>query len=116
MNKILIVIKDIIKSIILGLIISLILIVISTLGAILIKNGGVKGTLEVVRSTLFIIGGLGLIVYSGFILKRDARRTLDNDKQWKEKFQVINFVNVLMIVNIMILVSGIVIDNIRYYL
>ncbi|MBZ9607032.1 hypothetical protein G9F73_004190 [Clostridium estertheticum] len=116
MDKILIFIKDIIKSIILGLIISLILILISILGAILVIHGGTKVTLEIVRSTLFIVGGLGLIVYSGFILKRNARRSLRNDKQWKERFQVINFVNVLLIVNIMILISGIVIDDIRYYL
>ncbi|GCD12046.1 hypothetical protein [Clostridium tagluense] len=116
MDKVLIFIKDIIKSIILGLIISLILILISTLGAILIKRDGAKVTLEVVRSTLFVVGGLGLIVYSAFILKRDARRSLENEKQWKERFQIINFVNVLLIVNVVILVSGVVIDNIRYYL
>jgi hypothetical protein len=116
MDKTLILIKDIIKSIILGLIISLILILISALGAILVKHGGTKVTLEVVRSTLFIVGGLGLIVFSGFILKRGARRPLQNAEQWKEKFQIITFVNVLLIVNIAILISGVVIDNIRYYM
>ncbi|MBU3145356.1 hypothetical protein [Clostridium sp. CF012] len=116
MDKFLILIKDIIKSIILGLIISLILILISTLGAILVKPGNIKGTLEVVRSALFIVAGLGLFVYSGFILKKGARRPLENAEQWKEKFQVLTFFNVLLIVNIVILSSGIVIDNIRYYM
>ncbi len=116
MDKILTFIKDLIKSMILGIIISLVLIVISTLGAILVKRGNIKVTLEVVRSTLFIIGGFGLIVYAGFLLKRDARRPLENNEQWKEKFQVITFANVLLIINSLILISGIVIDNIRYYL
>lgn len=116
MDKILSFIKDVIKSIMLGIIISLVLILISTLGAILVKQGNLKITLEIVRSTLFIVGGLGLIVNSGFILKRDARRPLENNEQWKERFQAITFVNVLLIINSMILISGIVIDNIRYYL
>lgn len=116
MNKVLMFTKDIAKSIALGLIISLALILISALGAILVKHGGVKATLEVVRSTLFIVGGLGLIIYSGFILKRGARRTLENNSQWKERFGVINFVNVLMITNIVIIFSGIAVDYIKFTL
>jgi hypothetical protein len=116
MEKILIFIKDVIKSIILGIIISLILILISALGAILVKRGNIKVTLEIVRSTLFIVGSLGLLIYAGFMLKRDARRPLENSQQWKEKFQIITFANVLLIINSLILISGVVIDNVRYYL
>lgn len=116
MYKILNIIKDIIKAIIVGLVISFILIVVSALGATLIKRGGTKITLEVIRSTLFIIGSLGLILFSGFILKKDARRSLRNNWKWRKQFQVINFIHVLLIIDIMILSSGIVIDNIRFYM
>lgn len=115
-DKIFNIAKDIIKSIIVGLVISLILTVISALVFTLVKHGGTKATLETVRSTLFIVGAFGLILYSGFILKRNARRALRNEWKWKEWFQVMSFVNVLLIVNIVILSLGIVIDNIRYYM
>lgn len=116
MVKISILIKDVSKSIVLGLIISFILVVISALGAILAKHGGAKATLEVVRSALLMVGSLGLIVYAGFMLKRDARRPLENQDQWKEWFHTISFVNVFLISNIVVLISGIAVDYIEYYL
>lgn len=107
--------KDIIKSILVGMIVSLVLIIISGLGSILVNGIDIKGTLDIMKSTLFIIGAFGLLIFSGFILKRDSRRPLIYEKQWKEKFKVIKFQNVLMFIAIMILCFGIILDRISYY-
>lgn len=116
MSKLIYCFKDIIKSILAGMIVSLVLIIISGLGSILINGMDMKILLNTIKRILFIAGALGLILFSGFVLKRDARRPLVYEKQWKEEFKVIKFQNVIMFISIVILCFGIVLDRIIYYL
>jgi len=115
MSKIMSYFKDIIKSLMVGIIVSLVLIIISGLCSILVNGNNIKNTLDIMKNTLFIIGAFGLLLFSGFILKRDSRRPLIYEKQWKEKFKIIQFQNVLMFIAIMILCFGIILDRIIYY-
>lgn len=116
MNKSLYIIKDITKSILAGVIISLALIILSGLISMIIKRGDIKSVLQIIKGTLFIIGSLGLIVSSGFILKKESRRPLDNKDSWKEQFKVLSFVKVFLIIGIIILLFGNIIDVIIFYL
>lgn len=116
MNKLIYCFKDIIKSIFVGIVVSLVLILISALVSTLINGVDIKNILNTVRRTLFIVGALGLILFSGFVLKRNARRPLVYEKQWKEEFKVIKFQNVIMFIAIVILCFGIILDRIIYYL
>lgn len=116
MNKLIYCFRDIIKSILVGIVVSLVLVIISGLGSILINGVDMRSLLNTIKRTLFITGALGLILFSGFVLKRDVRRPLVHEKQWKEKFKVIKFQNVIMFIAIVILCFGIVLDRIIYYL
>lgn len=116
MDKIIDLMKDIIKSLTVGIIASITLMVISGLFSILLNDRNLTVTLDSIKNTLFIIGGLGLFVWAGFIAKRDARRPLENKKEWKEQFKVIHFINVLGIIDITILFAGIILDKVIFYL
>jgi SNF family Na+-dependent transporter len=116
MDKIIDFIKDIIKSLTAGLITTLILIILSGISSFLFNHGDVLITLDVIKNTLFIIGGLGLFIVAGFVVKREARRPLENKSQWREQFKIIHFVNVIGIVDITILCVGILLDRLIFYL
>ncbi|MEG0773962.1 hypothetical protein [Clostridium sp.] len=116
MDKIIDFIKDIMKSLTAGIIITLVLIALSGISGFLFNNGDVLITLDIIKNTLFIIGGLGLLIVAGFIAKREARRPLENKSQWKEQFKIIHFVNVIGIVDLTILCVGILIDSLIFYL
>lgn len=115
MNKTIDYFKDIIKSLMIGIMVAFIIMVLAALISVIEKNNNIKEVLEIVKNTLFIIGAFGLLMCSGFILKREARRPLSYEDQWKEKFRVIKFQNVLMVITITILCFGIGIDRIIYY-
>lgn len=116
MDKIMYFLKDIIKSLKVGIIVSVILILSSALFGAIAKQGNIILTLDIVKNTLFFIGALGLFVFAGFTAKRESRRPLEHKNQWKEHFKVLNFVNVLMVIDITILVSGILLDRVILYM
>ncbi len=115
MNKTIDYFKDIIKSLMIGIMVALIIMVLTALITFIVNHNNIKGVLETVKNTLFIIGAFGLLICSGFILKRDSRRPLAYEDQWKEKFRAIKFQNVLMVITVTLLCFGIGIDRIIYY-
>jgi len=116
MDKIMYFLKDVIKSLKVGIVVSIILILLSALFGSIAKQGDVILILDIVKNTLFFIGALGLFVFAGFTAKRESRRPLEHKDQWKEHFKVLNFVNVLMVIDITILISGILLDKIILYM
>lgn len=116
MDKIMYFLKDIIKSLRVGIIVSVTLILASALVAAVAKQGNIILILDIVKNTLFFIGSLGLFVFAGFTAKIESRRPLEHKDQWREHFKVLNFANVLIVIDITILVSGILLDKIILYM
>lgn len=104
--------KDLIKSSILGIIVTLIIVIITALISFIAYGINFINILGCIKGTLLFIGGIGLCLGAGFILKRDARRPLECEKEWKENFKCFNFVTFIFVLNIIILTFGIVLDNI----
>lgn len=104
--------KDLIKSSVLGIIVTLIIGIITALIVLIGDGVNLVNILGNIKAVLLFSGGIGLCLGAGFMLKRDARRPLECEKEWKETFKSFNFITFIFVVNIIILTFGIFLDNV----
>lgn len=114
MNKLKNIFGDLFKTFRIGSYISLAIIILVSTFSVITNGYDFKKILLYAKSALFIIGSLGLLVSSGFILKTSSRRNLENQHEWKEKFKELSFVSVILIASISILVYGTLVDFILF--
>lgn len=110
MEKINGMIKDFIKCIIIGSCISLVIILLVGIVSFLLSKFNLMYSLQIVRSSLLIIGPLGVIVGALLILKKRDEKELEFIDQWKKKFNVFTYKVVLILVSFIIILYGGVID------
>ena len=110
MEKINGMIKDFIKCIIIGSCISLVIILLVGIVSFLLSKFNLMYSLQIVRSSLLIIGPLGVMVGALLILKKRDEKELEFIDQWKKKFNVFTYKIVLILVSFIIILYGGVID------
>ncbi|MDY6228126.1 MAG: hypothetical protein SPH93_10760 [Clostridium sp.] len=115
MEKINGMIKDFIKCIIIGSCISLVIILLVGIVSFLLSKFNLMYSLQIVRSSLLIIGPLGVMVGALLILKKRDEKELEFIDQWKKKFNVFTYKIVLILVSFIIILYGGVIDWIIIY-
>lgn len=114
MNRLKNIFWDLFKTFRIGSYISLAIIILVSTGSVIANGNDFNKILLYARAGLFIIGSLGLLVSSMFILKTNSRRNLKNQDAWKEKFKEFSFVSVILIASMIILVYGIFIDFVLF--
>lgn len=114
MNRLKNIFGDLFKIFRIGSYISLAIIALVSIFSVIANGNDLNKILSYARSALFLIGSLGLLVSSMFILKTNSRRNLKNQDEWKEKFKEFSFVSVILIASIIMLVYGILIDFVLF--
>ena len=104
------VIKDFIKCIIFGSVISLVITFVVGIISLLISKFNWHQSLEIVRSTLLIIGPLGMVLGALLILKKKDEKELLFIDQWKKKYNEFSYKIVLIVISCIITLYGGVID------
>lgn len=104
------ILKDLIKCIIVGSLISLAIILGMGIISLLVSNFNLQKSLNIVRSTLLIIGPLGMSLGAILILRKRDEKELLFIEQWKEKYSVFSYRIVLIVVSCIIILYGGVID------
>lgn len=110
MKKLSGIIKDFVKCIIFGSFISLVITFIVGITSLLVSKFNWQQSLQIVRSTLLIIGPLGMILGAILILKKKDEKELIFIDQWKEKYNVFSYKTVLIVISCIIILYGGVID------
>lgn len=110
MNKTKEVVGDILKAfIIMGGITSIIVILFTLIGVVINHGNLVKG-LIITQRLVLLMGGLGLLVVAGMLLKKDGLRPLTHRKQWKNHFKRLYFSHVFFLFCMGFLLWGGLID------
>ena len=106
MGKLNVMIKDFIKCVILGSCISLGIIFIVGIISLLISKFDLKQSLQIVRSTLLIVGPLGMMLGAILILKKRDEKSLTFLDQWEKKYNVFSYRIVFVVVSCVITLYG----------
>lgn len=114
MKKITEIIKDSIKCIVIGSLISLVIILAFGIISLLVSKFNLQQSLQVIKSTLLIIGPLGMILSAFLILKNREEKEFEFIEQWKKKFNVFSYKIVFILVSIIIILYGGIIDWIMF--
>ena len=110
MKKISGLIKDFIKCIIIGSFISLVIILIVGIISLLVSKFNWQQALQSVKSTLLIIGPLGMILGAILILKKREEKELLFIDQWKNKYNIFSYKIVLIVISCIIILYGGIVD------
>lgn len=110
MKKISGLLKDFIKCIIVGSFISLAIILIVGIISLLVSKFNWQQALQSVKSTLLIIGPLGMMLGAILILKKREEKELLYIEEWKKKYNILSYKIVLIVVSCIIILYGGVID------
>ncbi len=74
---------------------------------------GMKGSFEIARSILFVLGALGMFILAGAILARGKKPKfgdVKDEKKWREKFRVLRLPEVVGIVGVFMIAGGCIVD------
>ena len=114
MEKLRKILKDFIKCLFTGSLISIGIIILIGIISLLITKFNWIQSLQVVKSTLLIIGPLGLMLGALLILKKREEKELIYIEQWKKKFNIFSYKVVLIVVSLVIVFYGGLIDWILF--
>lgn len=103
-------IKDFIKCIIWGSFVSLVITFLFGTISLLVSKFNWQQSLEIVRSTLLIIGPLGMILGAILILKKRDEKELVFIDQWEKNYNMFSYKIVLILVSCIIILYGGAID------
>lgn len=108
-------IKDFIKSAIVGLIFgSILLIVVSGISIMFTKD--LSQSLINGQRVTSIIGSVGLLIFSGFMLKKGGIQELENKPSFENHFKKFNYAIILLVISFFILVVSMLIDYVIFAL
>lgn len=110
MKKVNEIIRDFIKCIVKGSLISLGIILLVGLISLLVTGFDFQKSIQVVRSTLLIIGPLGIILGAILILKKRNEEEFSFIDQWKKKYSVFSYKIVIILIGFIIILYGGIID------
>lgn len=106
---------DFIKCVRLSGIIGGALIVASGLISLAVTKANMLSTLEGIRGTLFVTGSIGLILGAAFILKKKVEEEWDYIEEWKEKYHLFSFRQVIIIISALMIMYGSLVDLLVFY-
>ena len=115
MSKLNGIIKDFIKCIFVGNLIALVIILVIGVISLLVSKFEVKQSLQIIRSSLLIIGPLGVILGALLILKKRDEKQFEFLGEWEKKYKVFSYRIVLVLVSFIIVLYGGIIDWIVFY-
>ncbi len=107
--------KDFIKTAIIGLIVGSIILIIVSLISLIFTQNLVDSLLNGQRATS-IIGSIGLLLFSGFMLKKGGIEKLENTPSFEKHFKKFNYAIILLFVSFFILVVSMLIDYVIFAL
>jgi len=114
MEKLRKILRDFIKCLFTGSLISIGIIILIGIISLLIMKFNWRQSLQVVKSTLLIIGPLGLMLGALLILKKREEKELIYIEQWKKRFNIFSYKVVLIVVSLVIVFYGGLIDWILF--
>ena len=114
MEKLSEVLKDFIKCLVVGSLISFGIIILIGIISLLISKFNLIYSLHVIKSTLLIIGPLGLMLGALLILKKRGEKELKYIEEWKNKYSIFSYKTVLILVSLVIVFYGSIIDWITF--
>lgn len=97
MNKTKEVVEDILKAFIIVAGITSVIVILCMLIGVLINQGDLVKGLIIAERIVLLIGGLGLLVIAGMLLKTDGLRPLIHKRQWKNYFKRLYFSHVFFL-------------------
>lgn len=107
---------DILKAMVIGLMTSGIVIILIGVIALIVNSGSILPSLTAVRSTLCIIGALGLIISAAMLLTKKNGVSKDYEKEWRVHFNHFNLLGVILTVSFALLLIAGGIDSLLYVL
>ena len=108
------ILKDLIKCLVVGSLISFGIIIVIGIISLLISKFNWKISVQVIKSTLLIIGPLGLMLGALLILKKREEKELKFIEEWKKKYSIFSYKTVLILVSLVIVFFGGIIDWITF--
>lgn len=95
-----------------GTLAALILSALAFILGVLFNSFNIMKAIEAVRSTLLIVGPLGVIVGSLLILFKKSEKEFKYIDEWKEKFKVLSYKIVIIMIGFTITFFGCIVDYI----
>lgn len=108
-------IKDFIKSAIIGLIVGSIVLIVVSLISIIFTQDLAQALINGQRATS-IIGSVGLLLFSGFMLRKGGIQELENKPSFENHFKKFNYAIILLVISFFILVISMLIDYVIFAL
>ena len=114
MKKLVEFINDFRKCFIIGTLIDLLMVFAVGIFSLIISKFNFEQTIQNIRSILLIVGSLGMILGSLLIVNKRNTKELVFIDQWKEKYRILSYKAVLIVVSCIIILYGGIIDWINY--
>lgn len=110
MEKLIRIIKDFIKCLFVGSCISFGIIIIVGIISLLISKFDWIQSLQIVRSSILIIGSLGIVLGALLILKKRKEKELQFKEQWQKRYSVFSYRAVIIVNSFIIILYGGAVD------
>ncbi|MBS4957064.1 MAG: hypothetical protein KHZ99_08435 [Clostridium sp.] len=114
MRKIVGFINDFIKCFIIGTLITFSIAFFVGIFSLIISKFNFEQAIQNIKSILLIVGSLGMILGGLLIINIKNRKELVFIDQWKEKYKILSYKTVLIVVSCVIVLYGGIIDWINY--
>lgn len=114
MRKIVGFINDFIKGFIIGTLITFSIAFFVGIFSLIISKFNFEQAIQNIKSILLIVGSLGMILGGLLIINIKNRKELVFIDQWKEKYKILSYKTVLIVVSCVIVLYGGIIDWINY--
>lgn len=114
MLKLKAILLDLLECIKLSSLIGCILILVSGLISVIVSKANRVSVLESIRGILFVIGSIGLIIGAMMLLKKRSEKQSDYLEDWKVKYKIISFKQMIIVSSSILIIYGCLIDWILF--
>lgn len=114
MRKIIEFIGDFKRCFIIGTLITFSIVFFIGIFSLIISKFNIEQSIQNIKSMLLIVGSLGMILGAILIISIKNRKELLFIEQWKEKYSILSYKTVLIVVSFVIILYGGIIDWINY--
>lgn len=106
---------DLAVAVLAGLAVTAGLFVLFFLAGLLLNGFGLRAALVVARGGLLVTGALELFVCAGLLVWRRGGEKIHDNRQWKQRFQVVGLFPVLLVTAVMVLTAASLLDYYLYF-
>lgn len=115
MNKVKDCLRDTLRAVCGGAVFAAIFSVILIAGGFLFTGFHLAKAFQVLRSGLFIAGGLTLLVAAGLLIYPRGGRKIEEHPAWKRHFRVLNLATAVMLADLVVLGWAFAVDYMLFY-